>query len=226
MYEATFRIEGGSAYAAATRGSDATIELWCNDHCDLLHVRNPDGADDSDGSYGADGADVLGHVRELVGIRERVREGDELLVVTDDCLEDHEDALVEPFLARHGCLLLPPLRYAGGAKHCRVLSLTGAALTGFYRDLAEHHDVTVESKREIRTPGRDAPLLTGDELLPALSPRQREVFALAHERGYYAIPRETTTEKLAAEIGVGRRTVEEHLRRAENKLADALVDHL
>jgi len=141
---------------------------------------------------------------------------------SSDCLEDHEEALGEPFLARHGCLLLPPLRYAEGAKHCRVLSLTGEALTAFYRDLAAAHDVTVESKREIRTPGRDAPLLTTDALLPSLSPRQREVLSVARERGYYEIPRRTTMAEVADALGVERRTAEEHLRRAENKLLDAV----
>lgn len=212
MYEAVFRIAGSGAYAAPTRRTDATIELWCNDHCDMLHVRG-----------GTDA--VREHVEGSVGVRERVERGKELVLVTDECLKTREDDTVERYLARHDCLLVPPLRYARGAKFCRVLALDAGSLTAVYRDLTGEYAVDVESKREVGSVTPDAPLLTADAL-PALSPRQREVFTMAHERGYYEIPRETTTEELAAALGVERRTAEEHLRRAENKLADALVEYL
>lgn len=215
MYEATFRIRGAGAYAAATAGTDARIELWCNDHCDLLHVT--DGATER----------TLARVRERVGVRELLREPDELVVVTDDCLREREPATIERYLERHGCLLLAPLRYADGAKFCRLLALDPAALTACYRDLvADDHDVTVESKREISAVGQDGPLLTPDDLLPALTDRQREVFATAYERGYYEIPRETSTAEVAHGVGIERRTAEEHLRRAENKLVAAVMPYL
>lgn len=215
MYEATFRIEGEGAYTAATAETDASVELWCNDHCDLLYVT--DGATD----------EILAHVRERVGVQDLLRRPDELVVVTAECLTRHEDDLIETYLARHDCLLLPPLRYFGGAKSCRVLALDPAALTACYRDLIEDgFSVTVESKREIETVAHDAPLLTLDGVLPDLSPRQREIFSTAYDRGYYEIPRETTTEGIAEVVGIERRTAEEHLRRAENKLVRALVGYV
>lgn len=214
MYEATFRIEGDGAYAVATADTDASVELWCNDHCDLLYVRG--GVDE-----------ILAHVRERVGVRDLLRRPDELVVVTADCLTQHEDDLIETYLARHNCLLLPPLRYANGAKSCRVLALDPAALTACYRDLNEDgFSVTVERKREIETVTHDAPLLTLDGVLPDLSPRQREIFGIAYDYGYYEIPRETTMADIAETVGVERRTAEEHLRRAENKLVAALIEYI
>jgi predicted DNA binding protein len=215
MYEATFRIEGDGAYAAATAGTDATVELWCNDHCDLLYVTE-DATDE-----------ILAHVRERVGVQDRLRRPDELVVVTAECLKRHENDLIETYLARHDCLLLPPLRYAAGAKFCRVLALDPGSLTACYRDLIDDEfAVTVERKREIETVTHDAPLLTLDSVLPDLSPRQRETFATAYDRGYYEIPRETTTADIAEIVGIERRTAEEHLRRAENKLVAALIEYL
>lgn len=215
MYEATFRIEGDGTYAAATADTDASVELWCNDHCDLLYVTA--GATD----------EILAHVRGRVGVQDLLRRPDELVVITTECLKQHEEDLIETYLARHNCLLLPPLRYAGGAKFCRVLALDPAALTACYRDLIEDgFSVTVERKREIETVTHDAPLLTLDGVLPDLSPRQREVFSTANDRGYYEIPRETTTEAIAEAVGIERRTAEEHLRRAENKLVAALIDYV
>jgi predicted DNA binding protein len=214
MYEALLRVDAGGAYEAATDGTDTTIELWCNDHCDLLHVSG-------------DGSDaVLTQVEATVGVGERMRQGDEQVLITDDCLKSHTEDNVERYLASHGCLLVPPLKYVDGAKLVRALALDAGSLSAVYRDLAEEFPVTVESKREIRSVTPDAPLLTVDALLPDLSARQREVFVTAYERGYYELPRETTTAEVAAVVGVERRTAEDHLRRDEKKLADALAEYL
>lgn len=214
MYEAVFRVRSGASYEVATTGTDTTIELWCNDHCDLLHVS------------GTDGGRVIREVDETVGIRERLDEGTEQVVITQDCLKTETDDFVEQYLARHDCLLVPPIRYARGAKHCRTLALDGDSLTDFYLDISSEYEVTVEMKREVQSVVPNSPLLTVDALLPNLSPRQGEVFATAHRLGYYELPRETTTEEIAGAVGIKRRTAEDHLRRAEKKMVDELVEYL
>lgn len=215
MYEATFRITGHSSYADATAGSSATIDLWCNRNCDLLHV-SEEAADD-----------VVAEVRTSVGVRERLRNDGEMVLVTGDCLRDHESDLVEPFLDRHGCLLLYPLRYENGDKVCRVLSLSAAALTECFHDLVDAGiPVTVDAKREIGAVQPQRPLLAPHDVVPDLTDRQSEVVHYAFENGYYEIPREITTAEIATEVGVERRTAEEHLRRAENKLLASVIDFL
>lgn len=54
---------------------------------------------------------------------------------------------------------------------------------------------------------------------PTLTDRQRELFELALEEGYYEIPRETTHRELAAHLDLAAGTVGEHLQRIEAKLA-------
>ncbi|WP_049969273.1 helix-turn-helix domain-containing protein [Haladaptatus cibarius] len=211
MHEVVLRIEGDGACAAATRATETTIELWCNDHCDLLHIS------------GQTGATALEHLEELVGVQELLVEGCERLAMTETCLKDRETDTIESFLARHSCLLVPPLRYADGEKWCRILALDSSNLTGLYRDLVNEFSVTVESKREIAGVPGDRPLLTPETAIADLSPRQQEALVTAHETGYYRIPRETTTAEIAAEMEIDRRTFEEHLRRAENKLVDGMV---
>lgn len=216
MYEATLRITGHSSYAEATRGTSATIDLWCNDHCDLLHVsREP-------------AVDVDQEVENAVGVRERLETHEETVLVTDNCLREHEDDLINPFLNRHGCLLLYPLRYESGQKICRILSISSAALTECFHDLLEADiPVTVESKREIDSAVEaERPLLAPHDIVPTLTDRQSEVLHYAFENGYYEIPRRITTEEVAAQIDVERRTAEEHLRRAENKLLASMIDFL
>lgn len=213
MHEATLRIDPGGPYGAATADTGASVALWCNEGCDLLDVR-----DDPEGR-------VLSAVEERVGVRDHLVDGARTLIVTEACLRARRRT-VERYLARNSCLLVPPLRYADGAKFCRILALDPADLTATYRDLVAEHSVAVESKRRVSAPSVERPLPALDRVLPSLSDRQRETLLLAYERGYYEIPRETTTAALAEELGVGRRTAEDHLRRAENKLVDALAEYL
>jgi predicted DNA binding protein len=232
MHEALLGIDQPGAYADATAGTDTTVELWCNDHCDLLHVSGGDGGSDAaspaDRSSGSatGAAAVVAHVERTVGVRERIVDDGERLLITDDCLKTSGHDHIESVLADHGCLLVPPLTYAEGTKWCRVLALDSANLTAFYREVAAEYPVTVESKREIGSVAADRPLLAFESALPDLSSRQREALATATDRGYYRIPRDATTADLAAEMGVERRTFEEHLRRAENKLLRAMAAYV
>ena len=64
----------------------------------------------------------------------------------------------------------------------------------------------------------------GDEQpLDKLTDRQHEVIQAAYEMGYYEVPREASTEDVAAELDVDPSTVAEHLQRAERNL---LTQHL
>ena len=206
MQQATFRLAGGNAYAAATADTDARMRLWCNDHCDLLDVR------------GEGAAGVLAAVDDDVGVRERVTEGDTTLAVTDACLRAESDG-VEDTLAEHGCLLVPPLTYADGEKHLRVLALAPESLTEVYHDLRADYDVTVADKQTVSAPRSAAPGQTA----PDLTARQTAVLRAAVEAGYYDRPRATTTADLADRFALARSTLEEHLRRAERKVTAAFV---
>jgi predicted DNA binding protein len=211
VYEATFTIADSSAYTDPTDGIDCRIELWCNDQADLLSVT------------GSSIEPVLSQVRDDIGIDEIVRGDDEAVVITSSCLKRHETTYIERYLESNGCLLLPPLRYEGGRKHCRILALDARSLTDLYRDLIDDgFDIDVRSKRDVHGPLRSSPLSPGEGTVPELTARQREVFGLAVEGGYYDLPRGTTTAALADDVGISRRAAEDHLRRAERKLLTSL----
>jgi len=214
MYEAVLHVEGNEAYEQATRGTDTTMDLWCNDHCDLLQIR------------GSNSDEVLKEVAETVGIREQLEKDTERILITEDCLKRYTEDNIETYLERHDCLLVPPLTYAAGQKRARILALNGEVLSAFYHDLTAEFQVSVETKREIESVTPDSPFLTVEALLPDLSSRQRTVLRTAHRKGYYELPRETTTEAIAEEVGIQRRTAEDHLRLAEKRLLDGIVEFL
>lgn len=214
MYEATFELQGKGLVAELSSEFDADIQLWCNDHSDLLYVRSERVTAFRDELHGR------------VGVQESMREGNQLVLVTNSCLREEERTLIETHLADNGCLSLPPLTYESGVKRSKVLALDPAALTAVYDGLRESGAVTVRAKREIKGLHPEVPILGLDDMFPTLSDRQLETFRIAYDRGYYEVPRRTTTEELGEELGVDRRTAEDHLRRAENKIAGALADHL
>jgi hypothetical protein len=63
------------------------------------------------GHCGPSGVDALALVREAVGIREFLADGDDIVAITDDLLRDHEAGRIEDYVRANDCLLLAPLRY-------------------------------------------------------------------------------------------------------------------
>lgn len=63
------------------------------------------------------------------------------------------------------------------------------------------------------------------ELLGNIPPRQRELITLALEEGYFEIPRQSTLEDLADEMGITKTTASNHLRKAERSLMEFLVTY-
>lgn len=206
MHEATFSIPSTRSYAELTEGTGESVELWCKGHCDLLYV-SPSIADE-----------VLEYVREMSGVEEQVEMHGQHIVVTGGCLRNHHTEDIDSYLERHNCMLQPPLRYENGNKICRILATDPANLTSLYRDLVDDFTVTVETKREIEAmPDLDSNTWAFENEID-LTEKQQSILQLAYRRGYYDIPRETTASELADELNLGRRTVDEHLRRAEQKM--------
>jgi len=58
----------------------------------------------------------------------------------------------------------------------------------------------------------------GQRTLESLTDRQLEILQTAYDMGFYDLPRETTMDEIAAEIGIDSSTVAEHLQRAERNL--------
>jgi len=209
VYRVTFRVDARSPLADASANHDAVADLWCDDHCDLLRVRGPE----------ADA--LLDAAREDLTVRDELGDDTERIAVTD-CLAERFST-VDPIVAAHDCVLVPPLSYVDGDRVLRVLALDGDRLAALYDDLRAawsvgvvRKDTTVDASAAMPTGGADP--------LASLSRRQREALGVAVSGGYYERPRETTTEDVAAALGVGRRTAAEHLRKAERRVLGQVVD--
>jgi hypothetical protein len=63
-----------------------------------------------------------------------------------------------------------------------------------------------------------------DDPVDALTDRQREVLQTAFDMGYYEVPREVSTEGVAAELDLDPSTVTEHLQRAERNVLSRILE--
>ncbi|WP_226480191.1 helix-turn-helix domain-containing protein [Natrinema amylolyticum] len=54
----------------------------------------------------------------------------------------------------------------------------------------------------------------------ALTDAQREALTLAHEHGFFEVPRETGLSEIAAQLGISKQAVSERLRRGQAQLID------
>lgn len=59
---------------------------------------------------------------------------------------------------------------------------------------------------------------------PSLAPRQREALAVAHDAGYYAVPREAGRDEVAERLDCAPSTASEHLRKAERRVIGTFLD--
>lgn len=128
---------------------------------------------------------------------------------------DEDAAFREPFLARR-VLTMPPIEYAGdGATRMGIVGRAAdvqAVVDGFPADF----DVTVDRVGDYRR-GLDA-------FASLLTDRQREALAAAVELGYYDVPRTASVEDVADALGCAASTASDHLRRAQARLARAVVE--
>ena len=67
------------------------------------------------------------------------------------------------------------------------------------------------------------PIYQGNNLLSCLTEKQREIIIHANKSGYYKYPRKTNSEKLAKQLNLGRATVVEHMRKAENRIMTQIL---
>ena len=128
-------------------------------------------------------------------------------------------------LSAHECWDDPPVVYRDGWASVRAMSFEAERLRELYQDFQKHGRAELVRKRELSLSVLPTSVWT-HVLFEDLTPKQAEALLSAHRFGYYASPRQVKSEEIAASLGVGRTTYEEHLRKAENRVISALIPYL
>ena len=87
-------------------------------------------------------------------------------------------------------------------------------------------DATLIAKRERNVPASSVQnrVAPPAESLETLTDRQRDVLEAAYRSGYFRWPRDVTAEEVAESLGISSPTLHKHLRRAEERLFEELLD--
>ncbi|WP_324757602.1 bacterio-opsin activator domain-containing protein [Haloarcula sp. GH36] len=97
---------------------------------------------------------------------------------------------------------------------------TSAGISEFVRMFTDRYpSAELLARRE-----REQQAVATEPVLSELTDRQREVLEVAKRAGFYSWPRESTAEEVAASMDISGPTFLEHLRRAEAKVVDSLLD--
>ncbi len=119
----------------------------------------------------------------------------------------------------------PPAIYRDGWGYFRVLNFEEERSRELFGALNKLGPTELIRKREIPLNFLPSSVWV-DSLFADLTGKQTDAILKAHRYGYYASPREVTTESIARSLGVSRSTYEEHLRKAENRIMASLIPYL
>ncbi|HET6405902.1 MAG TPA: helix-turn-helix domain-containing protein [Candidatus Thermoplasmatota archaeon] len=125
-------------------------------------------------------------------------------------------------VAAAGCTILWPALFANGEESYTVLAPSHEELDALVKRLGAHGTVTLERVEEVPPSALNVSVPLAD-ITTALTERQLVILQRAIAEGYYDSPRRTSTEALAAEFGVTRSTLEEHLRKAERRVLEGFA---
>jgi predicted DNA binding protein len=135
---------------------------------------------------------------------------------------------VIPTILAAGCTILWPAVYRGGWEHYSILAPSESRLRILVRRLERFGATVVSSASDVPTEAVGASIPVAD-LAAGLTARQLEAVLLAVSSGYYEVPRRVEARQLAAQVGLGRSTFEEHLRKGEmqvmRRFAAILSEH-
>ena len=141
-----------------------------------------------------------------------------------NCTCDKYDSLWNVVEA-HQCWDAPPVVYRDGWANLRILTFLAENARAVYRDFSKRGPAELVRKRELPLSTLPSSVWT-NALFGDLTRKQSDALLAAYRFGYYNSPRQVTTDLIAASVGVGRTTYEEHLRKAENRVIAALIPYL
>ncbi len=219
MFDVSLKLDHSLPFCSLSKlFPSVSIQRWCNLQVDILELQTQ--KDD-------DAAKLEAALRKMLkglGARlirfNRYSQKNLEAVIGCRCAVDNSTVAVIEWA---GCIPVMPVNYRGGHEYCRVLAFTKDTLNGAIEGLARISKLEIESKSVVpRESARSAITIPVDEFLGTLTKKQLAAFIAAMQMGYYGMPKSATIDEIASRQGMKRSTYEEHLRKAELKILQAV----
>jgi len=133
-------------------------------------------------------------------------------------LIEGEDSIAEVF--DKSLFFTRPVLMKEGFEYWELGSWDKKKLIDFYQKVQKIATVKVLKLKP------EFPAVFIQQAVPKLTGKQRTALELALELGYYQYPRKISVEELAKRISIPRTTFQEHLRKAEEKVMNLVVEPL
>jgi hypothetical protein len=232
LYEVSFRIlHEGCPFADISKKYNATIVEWCNETTDAFEIRSkdPEILQRIVNEF-KELARGVGRVKVKVTNLDEERSG--LVVRTiSGCMcsrvmKSRGVKSVCRTIRSNKCVEVPPTIYKAGWEHYTVLSFDPSDFKELFAGLGKLGSIEVTSKKTYRGAAQESFTVSLRTLFSELTSKQLDAYISALDDGYYAVPRMTTIGKIAQARRVARTTYDEHLRKAESKVALAIAPYL
>jgi len=219
MFDVSLRLDHSLPFCNLSKLFPAvSIQRWCNLQVDILEIQAPR-EEDAEKLEPALRKMLKGLGARLIRFNRYSSKNLEAVIGCRCATDNSTVALIE----WAGCIPVMPLNYRGGQEYCRVLAFTKGTLDDAMANLSRVSKLEVESRSVIpRESARGAITVPVDEFLGALTMKQLSAFMAAMQMGYYVMPKGATIDEIASRQGMKRSTYEEHLRKAELKILQAV----
>jgi predicted DNA binding protein len=222
-YEVGFKLQHDCSFNRLSKKfPSAVLAWWTNFDQDVLEGTT--GAPDTLREYQSE---LQKAIREMGGrvARSTITDSKCQLVVGWDGTK-WEYSTSRAFV-KHNCLVLQPTVHTGGWEWYRVVAFSERDMKSLFKELDRSCEIEVVSKKTVDDGTvRDTFVITTSNLLGGLTGNQAEALVVALDSGYYTVPKKSTTEAVAARVGLPRTTFEEHLRKAESKVMMSVAPYM
>ena len=120
-----------------------------------------------------------------------------------------------------------PIRYFQGYEYHKIRCLNETTLSQVLKGVEQLPYLKVMGIENLGERGMyQSQMISAFEILENLTKTQLKVLIDAYEGGYYSIPRSIRTKDLAERYDISRYAVDKSLRKAENKIIQAIMPYL
>lgn len=191
------------------------ISMWCVWDREMIHVPM---------EHENLMAEIERYVKSIGRSLEGYKPSSRGLILTLRCTCNITQSMWDVMTKNH-CVNIDPAVFLDGWGYYRAISFNEEDTKGLFSDLSKLGPWEMISKRPLHTDAIPSTVWI-ESFFSRLTERQMEAIVKAYDYGYYSSPREVTTDSVASSLGISRSTYEEHLRKAENRIIEAIIPYL
>lgn len=224
MFEVAFRVQHDCPYTRFTiKHPEVRITEWCNNRIHVMEIDVPD--IETFTRIEPDLNELLLWKGGRILKKNFLAGNLQLIVKSCRCSKIRPN--ISDIVERNSCLTIPPDIYYGGWEEYRVVGFRENDYKKMLQEIDQIGQVRIIQKRVTPEKSiRDTFVVSLNSVFSQLTERQVNSLIAALEAGYYQIPKKVTTTQIAGRNKVPRTTYEEHLRKAESKVLQAIAPYV